>query len=90
MLRTCRMLNISAAVIHKAHVCLRVSLFYFCSYTVFRFSFQNLGIQCVKKKDVNEAIVCRLETNNNPFNSKWLCLEVSAAQSMFCVVAFFL
>ncbi|XP_068164034.1 LOW QUALITY PROTEIN: transcription factor p65 [Antennarius striatus] len=31
-------------------------------------SFQNLGIQCVKKKDVNEAIVCRLETNNNPFN----------------------
>lgn len=31
-------------------------------------SFQNLGIQCVKKKDVNEAIVCRLQTNNNPFN----------------------
>ncbi|KAM6949606.1 transcription factor p65 [Aplochiton taeniatus] len=31
-------------------------------------SFQNLGIQCVKKKDVNEAITCRLTTNNNPFN----------------------
>ncbi|XP_041635182.1 transcription factor p65 [Cheilinus undulatus] len=31
-------------------------------------SFQNLGIQCVKKKDVNEAIICRLQTNNNPFN----------------------
>ncbi|XP_075999800.1 transcription factor p65 isoform X2 [Genypterus blacodes] len=31
-------------------------------------SFQNLGIQCVKKKDVNEAITCRLHTNNNPFN----------------------
>uniref|UniRef100_UPI0037E7576C transcription factor p65 isoform X2 n=1 Tax=Semicossyphus pulcher TaxID=241346 RepID=UPI0037E7576C len=31
-------------------------------------SFQNLGIQCVKKKDVNEAIVCRLQTHNNPFN----------------------
>nr|QJQ40092.1 NF-kB subunit p65 protein [Trachinotus ovatus] len=31
-------------------------------------SFQNLGIQCVKKKDVNEAITCRLQTNNNPFN----------------------
>ncbi|XP_070785623.1 transcription factor p65 isoform X1 [Enoplosus armatus] len=30
-------------------------------------SFQNLGIQCVKKKDVNEAITCRLQTNNNPF-----------------------
>uniref|UniRef100_A0A3P9JF65 Putative transcription factor p65 homolog n=1 Tax=Oryzias latipes TaxID=8090 RepID=A0A3P9JF65_ORYLA len=31
-------------------------------------SFQNLGIQCVKKKDVNDAITCRLQTNNNPFN----------------------
>ncbi|XP_061817123.2 LOW QUALITY PROTEIN: transcription factor p65 [Nerophis lumbriciformis] len=31
-------------------------------------SFQNLGIQCVKKKDVFEAITCRLQTNNNPFN----------------------
>ncbi|XP_029932382.1 transcription factor p65 isoform X2 [Myripristis murdjan] len=31
-------------------------------------SFQNLGIQCVKKKDVNEAITCRLQTHNNPFN----------------------
>ncbi|XP_077445465.1 transcription factor p65 [Stigmatopora argus] len=31
-------------------------------------SFQNLGIQCVKKKDVIEAITCRLQTNNNPFN----------------------
>ncbi|XP_068611713.1 transcription factor p65 [Brachionichthys hirsutus] len=31
-------------------------------------SFQNLGIQCVKKKDVTEAIACRLETNNNPFS----------------------
>ncbi|KAM9425952.1 transcription factor p65 [Pholidichthys leucotaenia] len=31
-------------------------------------SFPNLGIQCVKKKDVNEAITWRLHTNNNPFN----------------------
>ncbi|GAA6092558.1 transcription factor p65, partial [Tachysurus ichikawai] len=31
-------------------------------------SFQNLGIQCVKKKDVPEAISCRLHTQNNPFN----------------------
>ncbi|XP_028329899.1 transcription factor p65 isoform X2 [Gouania willdenowi] len=31
-------------------------------------SFQNLGIQCVKKKDVSEAITCRLQTNNNPYN----------------------
>uniref|UniRef100_A0A3B3S159 V-rel avian reticuloendotheliosis viral onco homolog A n=1 Tax=Paramormyrops kingsleyae TaxID=1676925 RepID=A0A3B3S159_9TELE len=30
-------------------------------------SFQNLGIQCVKKKDVNDAISCRLQTQNNPF-----------------------
>ncbi|KAM4611935.1 transcription factor p65 isoform 2-T2 [Polymixia lowei] len=31
-------------------------------------SFQNLGIQCVKKKDVTEAITCRLQTHNNPYN----------------------
>ncbi|XP_035266061.1 transcription factor p65 [Anguilla anguilla] len=31
-------------------------------------SFQNLGIQCVKKKDVAEAISCRLQTHNNPYN----------------------
>lgn len=43
----------------------------------FAFSFQNLGIQCVKKKDVNEAITCRLQTNNNPFNSKLSQLEMT-------------
>ncbi|XP_066574906.1 putative transcription factor p65 homolog isoform X2 [Amia ocellicauda] len=31
-------------------------------------SFQNLGIQCVKKKDVAEAVAYRLQTQNNPFN----------------------
>ncbi|KAJ8008166.1 hypothetical protein DPEC_G00101940 [Dallia pectoralis] len=31
-------------------------------------SFQNLGIQCVKKKDVADAVTCRLQTQNNPFN----------------------
>uniref|UniRef100_A0A9J8B9M6 V-rel avian reticuloendotheliosis viral oncogene homolog A n=1 Tax=Cyprinus carpio carpio TaxID=630221 RepID=A0A9J8B9M6_CYPCA len=31
-------------------------------------SFQNLGIQCVKKKDVGDAVSCRLQTQNNPFN----------------------
>ncbi|KAJ8405402.1 hypothetical protein AAFF_G00318750 [Aldrovandia affinis] len=31
-------------------------------------SFQNLGIQCVKKKDVAEAVSCRLQTHNNPYN----------------------
>ncbi|KAJ8350591.1 hypothetical protein SKAU_G00257210 [Synaphobranchus kaupii] len=31
-------------------------------------SFQNLGIQCVKKKDVAEAISCRVQTQNNPYN----------------------
>lgn len=48
-------------------------------------SFQNLGIQCVKKKDVNEAITCRLQTNNNPFNSKlsWVH-DDRAAQDTFC------
>lgn len=43
------------------------------SLAVFAFSFPNLGIQCVKKKDVNEAITCRLQTNNNPFNSRCSC-----------------
>uniref|UniRef100_A0A672K2L4 Transcription factor p65-like n=1 Tax=Sinocyclocheilus grahami TaxID=75366 RepID=A0A672K2L4_SINGR len=51
-------------------------------------SFQNLGIQCVKKKDVGDAVSCRLQTQNNPFNSEiWeeeydlnavrLCFQVS-------------
>lgn len=31
-------------------------------------SFQNLGIQCVKKREVEEAITQRIRTNNNPFN----------------------
>ncbi|KAI1898514.1 hypothetical protein AGOR_G00073140 [Albula goreensis] len=31
-------------------------------------SFQNLGIQCVKKQEVAQAISCRLQTNNNPYN----------------------
>ncbi|XP_043929710.1 putative transcription factor p65 homolog isoform X2 [Protopterus annectens] len=31
-------------------------------------SFQNLGIQCVKKKDLEEAVTHRYRTNNNPFN----------------------
>ncbi|KAM8940101.1 putative transcription factor p65 homolog [Pelodytes ibericus] len=31
-------------------------------------SFQNLGIQCVKKREVDEAIAHRIRTNNNPFN----------------------
>ncbi|XP_056383282.1 transcription factor p65 isoform X2 [Hyla sarda] len=31
-------------------------------------SFQNLGIQCVKKREVDDAISQRIRTNNNPFN----------------------
>ncbi|XP_068115637.1 transcription factor p65 isoform X2 [Hyperolius riggenbachi] len=31
-------------------------------------SFQNLGIQCVKKREVEDAIGQRIRTNNNPFN----------------------
>ncbi|XP_075693422.1 transcription factor p65 isoform X2 [Rhinoderma darwinii] len=31
-------------------------------------SFQNLGIQCVKKREVDDAIAQRIRTNNNPFN----------------------
>ncbi|KAJ6654174.1 hypothetical protein lerEdw1_007271 [Lerista edwardsae] len=31
-------------------------------------SFQNLGIQCVRKRDLDKAIAKRIETSNNPFN----------------------
>ncbi|XP_060107781.1 transcription factor p65 isoform X1 [Heteronotia binoei] len=31
-------------------------------------SFQNLGIQCVRKRDLDKAVAKRIETNNNPFN----------------------
>lgn len=31
-------------------------------------SFQNLGIQCVKKRDLEQAISQRIQTNNNPFH----------------------
>nr|XP_020633015.1 transcription factor p65 [Pogona vitticeps] len=31
-------------------------------------SFQNLGIQCVRKRDLDKAVARRLETANNPFN----------------------
>nr|XP_033812535.1 transcription factor p65 [Geotrypetes seraphini] len=31
-------------------------------------SFQNLGIQCVKKRELDEAISERIRTKNNPFN----------------------
>lgn len=58
-------------------------------------SFQNLGIQCVKKKDVGEAVSCRLQTQNNPFkipdakiweeefdlNAVRLCFQVSITLS---------
>ncbi|XP_058684890.1 LOW QUALITY PROTEIN: transcription factor p65-like, partial [Poecile atricapillus] len=31
-------------------------------------SFQNLGIQCVKKRELEAAVAERIRTNNNPFN----------------------
>lgn len=33
-------------------------------------SFQNLGIQCVRKRDLEKAVAKRIETGNNPFNGK--------------------
>lgn len=33
-------------------------------------SFQNLGIQCVKKKDIEEALKTREEIRVDPFRSK--------------------
>ncbi|XP_061461692.1 transcription factor p65 isoform X2 [Rhineura floridana] len=32
-------------------------------------SFQNLGIQCVRKRDLDKAVAKRIETSNNPFNA---------------------
>ncbi|XP_013931335.1 PREDICTED: transcription factor p65 [Thamnophis sirtalis] len=31
-------------------------------------SFQNLGIQCVRKRDLEKAVAKRIETGNNPYN----------------------
>uniref|UniRef100_A0A8C7MNP6 V-rel avian reticuloendotheliosis viral oncogene homolog A n=1 Tax=Oncorhynchus kisutch TaxID=8019 RepID=A0A8C7MNP6_ONCKI len=50
-------------------------------------SFQNLGIQCVKKKDVAEAVSCRLQTQNNPFNipeaNMWEEFDLNAVRLCF-------
>nr|XP_023837857.1 transcription factor p65-like [Salvelinus alpinus] len=50
-------------------------------------SFQNLGIQCVKKKDVAEAVSCRLQTKNNPFNipeaNMWEEFDLNAVRLCF-------
>ncbi|XP_055756598.1 transcription factor p65-like [Salvelinus fontinalis] len=50
-------------------------------------SFQNLGIQCVKKKDVAEAVSCRLQTKNNPFNipeaNVWEEFDLNAVRLCF-------
>eukprot|EP00063_Salmo_salar_P036298 XP_014011133.1 PREDICTED: transcription factor p65-like [Salmo salar] len=50
-------------------------------------SFQNLGIQCVKKKDVAEAVSCRLQTQNNPFNipeaNVWEEFDLNAVRLCF-------
>jgi len=44
--------------------------------TVWKFcfpsSFQNLGIRCVKKKEVKEAIISRIRAGINPFNGKYV------------------
>lgn len=37
-----------------------------------RISFSNLGIQCVKRKDVAEALVVREKLRVDPFKSKYL------------------
>lgn len=36
-------------------------------------SFSNLGIQCVKKKDIEDALKVREEIRVDPFRSKWKC-----------------
>lgn len=35
-------------------------------------TFQNLGIQCVKKKDIEEALTIREEIRVDPFRRKYL------------------
>lgn len=39
-------------------------------------SFQNLGIQCVKRKDIDEALKVREEIRVDPFRSKLLNISI--------------
>lgn len=48
----------------------------------FAFSFQNLGIRCVKKKEVKEAIILRISAGINPFNGK--CFVII---STICIIS---
>lgn len=43
--------------------------------TTMSYTFNNLGIQCVKKKDVEEALRLRQEIRVDPFRSKFTSLE---------------
>lgn len=40
-------------------------------------TFSNLGIQCVKKKDIEEALKVREEIRVDPFRSKGNCGEIN-------------
>lgn len=47
-------------------------------------SFSNLGIQCVKKKDIEEALRVREEIRVDPYKSEY-CLLLSICERLFLV-----
>jgi hypothetical protein len=59
-------------------------------------SFCNLGIQCVKKKDIEEALKIREEIRVDPFRSKYSThhmvslLRITVSSSVFSKFFFFL
>ena len=56
----------------KPHLCVLVSSCTAIWKLCFLSSFQNLGIRCVKKKEVKEAIISRIRAGINPFNGKYV------------------
>lgn len=55
----------------------------------FAFSFQNLGIRCVKKKEVKEAIILRISAGINPFNGKCFVI-ISTVRISWTVICMYM
>lgn len=76
MTSQCRVRLISVTVLFDYDVIVKVLFF--------AFSFQNLGIRCVKKKEVKEAIILRISAGINPFNGKCFVIISTVCISMDC------
>ncbi|XP_073867804.1 proto-oncogene c-Rel isoform X5 [Macaca fascicularis] len=51
--------------------------------------FQNLGIRCVKKKEVKEAIISRIKAGINPFNAQYIYIHHTLRTTIPCVLVRF-